>query len=129
MPLFREIQRVLLSSTGPVNWELARQVGIAGTAVGRRRPQATEDDRTVFEEAVRVAEMHVAGFTSLVAPTGVASVRAVRRAEWIGANTTGLAGLLSPRPAGSARRWAAGGLAAPESMRDGRDARAGSRHC
>ena len=24
IPLFREIQRVLLSSTGPVNWELAR---------------------------------------------------------------------------------------------------------
>ena len=29
VPLFREIQRVLMSSSGPVNWELARQVGIA----------------------------------------------------------------------------------------------------
>jgi len=30
IPLFRELQRVLFSSTGPVNWELARQVAIAG---------------------------------------------------------------------------------------------------
>ena len=28
-PLFRELQRVMSASSGPINWELARQVGVA----------------------------------------------------------------------------------------------------
>ena len=31
-PLFQELQRVMASSSGPVNWELARQVAVS-TAV------------------------------------------------------------------------------------------------
>ena len=30
-PLLREIQKVLAASSGPVNWELARQVAVAPT--------------------------------------------------------------------------------------------------
>ena len=48
---------------------------------------------------MRVAELHVARFTGLERPTDVADVRAVRRAEWIGANTESLAGLLEPAAA------------------------------
>jgi len=95
-PLFREMQRVMSSSSGPVNWELARQVAVAGAAEAGEDRDATDDDRHGFEEAVRVAELHVARFTGLDAPTDVAEVRAVRRAEWIGANTENLAGLLEP---------------------------------
>lgn len=98
-PLFREIQRVLSSSSGPVNWELARQIGIASAQEGREDTAPTEQDRHSFEEAVRVAELHVAKFTGLEPPSDVAPVQAVRVAEWITANTEGLRELLEPSAA------------------------------
>jgi putative hydrolase len=95
-PLFREMQRVMSASSGPVNWELARQVAVASAAEAGEDRDATDEERHGFEEAVRVAELHVARFTGLDPPIDVAEVRAVRRAEWIGANTENLAGLLEP---------------------------------
>jgi putative hydrolase len=95
-PLFRELQRVMASSSGPVNWELARQVGVATAAEAGDDVDATDEDRRVLDEAVRVAELHVARFTGLEAPGDVAQVRAVRRAEWVGANLESLKGLLEP---------------------------------
>jgi putative hydrolase len=95
-PLFREMQRVMSASSGPVNWELARQVAVASAAEAGDDRDATDEERHGFEEAVRVAELHVARFTGLEAPADVVQVRAVRRAEWIGANTENLAGLLEP---------------------------------
>src|SRR5438046_4282757 len=82
IPLFREIQRVLMSSTGPVNWELARQVGIAVvTSAGEDLPP-TAEDRRALEDTVRAAELHVAEFTGLPQPTEVVTVEALRRADW-----------------------------------------------
>jgi len=95
-PLFRELQRVMASSSGPVNWELARQIGIASAQEGREDPAPTDADRTTFQEAARVAELHVGRFTGLDAPTDVAEVRPVRRAEWVNANTESLKSLLDP---------------------------------
>ena len=96
-PLFREMQRVMASSSGPVNWELARQIGIAsavgGPATTARRPTTNDRGST---EAVRVAELHVARFTGLDAPTDVAEIRAIRRAEWVNANAQSLRALLEP---------------------------------
>jgi len=99
VPLFREIQRVLLSSTGPVNWELARQVGIASASWGREDPSPSEQDGRAFEEAVRVAELQVAAFTGLEPPSGLPSIRAVRRADWVQANVEGLKALVEPAAA------------------------------
>ncbi|HSD49550.1 MAG TPA: zinc-dependent metalloprotease, partial [Actinomycetota bacterium] len=99
VPLFREIQRVLLSSSGPVNWELARQVGIAASSWGTEDPRPSDEDRRVFEDAVRVAEMHVAAFTGLEPPHDLPVVKAVRRAEWIAENLEGLRALLEPSAA------------------------------
>jgi putative hydrolase len=95
-PLFREIQRVLLSSSGPVNWELARQIGIASASPAGDDPAPSEDDRHAFEEAVRVAELQVASFTGLDPPHDVPIVKTVRRAEWIAENLEGLRALLEP---------------------------------
>ncbi len=102
-PLFRELQRVMSSSSGPVNWELARQVGIANAQEGRGDPAPTDHDRELLEEVVRVAELHVARFTGLEPPSDVAAVRPVRRAEWVTANTESLRELMDP----AARRIAA----------------------
>ena len=98
-PLFREIQRVLSSSSGPVNWELARQVGIAGAQDGNEDPAPSDGDRHDVEEAVRVAELHVARLTGLEQPNDVASVRPVRRAEWVSAAIETLAELIEPAAA------------------------------
>jgi putative hydrolase len=95
-PLFRELQRVMSASTGPVNWELARQVGVAATVEAGPDPEPTDEDRRSFDEAVRVAELQVAGFSGLEAPGDVAAVRAVRRADWVNANTQSLRELMEP---------------------------------
>jgi putative hydrolase len=95
-PLFRELQRVMASSTGPVNWELARQVGVATAVEAGDDADPTDIDRHGFEEAVRVAELHVARFTGLEPPSDVARVRAVRRAEWVNASTDSLRSMLEP---------------------------------
>lgn len=99
VPLFREIQRVLLSSTGPVNWELARQVGIAAAGLGQDDLAPTDQDQRGFEDTVRVAELQVADFTGLTPPTDVAKVEGVRRAQWVQANIEGLKGLIEPAAA------------------------------
>ncbi|HEX6208795.1 MAG TPA: zinc-dependent metalloprotease [Actinomycetota bacterium] len=96
VPLFRELQRVLFSGSGPVNWELARQVGIA-TAVGDRPdPEPTDEDRAMLEPVVRAAELAVADLTGLEAPPEVSRIRPVRRAKWVEASVTGLRGLFEP---------------------------------
>jgi putative hydrolase len=96
VPLLREIQRVLLSSSGPVNWELARQIGIASASWGAEDPAPTQQDQRGFEDAVRVAELQVESLTGLQPPRELARVRAVRRAEWVQANIEGLRSLLEP---------------------------------
>ena len=95
-PLFREIQRVLSSSSGPVNWELARQIGIAGAQDGRDDPIPSDRDLHDVEEAVRVAELHVARFTGLEPPHDVPVVRPVRRAEWVSTALESLGPLIEP---------------------------------
>jgi len=96
VPLFREIQRVLLASSGPVNWELARQVGIAVATWGQDDPSPTEQDRSGLAETVRAAELAVADFTGLSPPSDVATVEALRRAQWVETNIHGLRDLLDP---------------------------------
>ena len=99
VPLFREIQRVLLSSSGPVNWELARQVGIATASWGSDDPAPTAADARGFEEAVRVAELQVAGFTGLEPPSDLPKIQPVRRGEWVQTNLEGLRAVLEPAAA------------------------------
>ena len=96
VPLFREIQRVLLSSPGPINWELARQVGIATASWGSDDPAPTDEDSRGFGETVRLAELSVAEFTGLPGPSDLPEVRAIRRGQWVEANVTGLREMLDP---------------------------------
>lgn len=82
-PLFQELQRVMSGSSGPVQWELARQMAVAGAAEAGSdtAPDAAAND--AFAEIARVAELHVLELTDL-APTGdVLHVEVVRRADWI----------------------------------------------
>ena len=96
VPLFREIQRVLMASTGPVNWELARQVGIASAAWGADDPTPTEDERSSLEQTVRAAELAVAHLTALPSPPDVARVELVRRAQWVESSIASLREVIEP---------------------------------
>src|SRR2546423_11793349 len=96
VPLFREIQRVLLAGAGPINWELARQVGIAMASWGKEDPAPSDDDRRGLEDTVRAAELHVAEFSGLTAPSEVAPVHALRRAQWVEATVQGLTEIVEP---------------------------------
>lgn len=96
VPLFREIQRVLLSSTGPINWELARQVGTAVASWGTDDPAPVDADREAFEQTVRAAELSVADFTGIAPPAAIARVEVVRRARWVETTIAALRDVLEP---------------------------------
>jgi putative hydrolase len=118
IPLFREIQRVLLASSGPVNWELARQIGIAMASWGQEDPAPTDEDRRGLEDTVRAAELHVADFTGLPGPGDVAPVHAFRRSQWVEASIEGLKELVEPAAAkaGQALSRAQQDVGPPEAM-------------
>lgn len=63
IPLFREIQKLLSSSHGPINLEIARQVATAlnQDSTDRIDPEATR----AFADAVRNSEFVVAGYTRM----------------------------------------------------------------
>ncbi len=96
VPLIRELQRVIMSSTGPINWELARQVGITMASWGSDDPPPAEEVRRGLAETVRAAELAVADLTALPPPIDLAEVETVRRAQWVESSIAGLRPMLDP---------------------------------
>jgi putative hydrolase len=82
-PLFRELQRVMSSSSGPVQWELARQLAVAGAAEEGSDPEPAEAARAGLEDALRVAELHVVDLTGFEPANDLLRVTLARRADWI----------------------------------------------
>jgi putative hydrolase len=82
-PLFRELQRVMSSSSGPVQWELARQLAVTGAAEAGGDPEPDQAARSAIEEAVRLAELQVVDLTGLEPSGGVVRAELARRADWI----------------------------------------------
>jgi putative hydrolase len=82
-PLFRELQRVMSSSSGPVQWELARQLAVAGAAESGSDPEPAQAARAGLEDALRVAELQVVDFTGLEPANDLLRVELARRADWI----------------------------------------------
>jgi putative hydrolase len=82
-PLFRELQRVMSSSSGPVQWELARQLAVAGAAESGNDPEPAQAARAGLEDALRVAELQVVDFTGLEPANDLLRIELARRADWI----------------------------------------------
>jgi putative hydrolase len=106
IPLFREFARLMATATGPVNWELARQVAVA-TAAGAEdlgmlpqlpRPSAAPDpgEARSWDDRLRLAELWVDPVTSLPAPAVAVAARPVNRPDWAEAVLGGFAPLVEP---------------------------------
>lgn len=96
IPLFREIQRILASSKGPVNLEMATQVGTAlATQEGDSAPDPGR--ARALSDAVRQSELVLGGYTRLPVEEP-ATVRTMGRADWTKA-TLGAWGWLFERVA------------------------------
>jgi putative hydrolase len=106
IPLFREFARLMATASGPVNWELARQVAVA-TAAGAEdlgmmpqlpRPAAAPDpgEARSWDDRLRLAELWVDPVTSLPGPGVALAARPVNRPDWAEAVLGGFAPLVEP---------------------------------
>lgn len=94
VPLLNELYK-LLSSTDAVNWELARQVGVALASEDEPSVPDLEEERQNLEALTRAAGVEAEEFSGLTAAT-VAPVHAVSRAEWVEANIESFRLLMDP---------------------------------
>jgi hypothetical protein len=79
VPFFAELQRLMSSSGGPVNWELARQMATAGAGESDRALTAADTSDTA--DALRLADVWLDPVTSL--PSGATAVEAWTRVRWV----------------------------------------------
>ncbi|MCU4185102.1 zinc-dependent metalloprotease [Acidiferrimicrobium sp. IK] len=83
---FEDLMRNLaqmLTSQGPVNWDIARQLASWTATGGETEANPDPLARVRLEELLRVAEMHIAEATGLeVSQHGMITARSVTRSEW-----------------------------------------------
>ena len=82
IPLFRELQKLLSSSSGPINTEVARQVGGAVATQAGAEPPPTSEIGQSFGDAVRNAEVLLSGYTRLTLEEPLRS-ELVNRTWWV----------------------------------------------
>ena len=82
IPLFRELQKLLSSSEGPINTEVARQVGGAVAAQSGAEPPITGEISQSFGDAVHRAEVLLSGYTRLTLDEPM-STEVTTRAWWV----------------------------------------------
>ena len=81
IPLFRELNKLLSASEGPVNFEIARQVADAIAAEGGTR-KLQPNEHSAFDETVHECSLVLAGYTRL-SPEEPPLARAVDRSTWV----------------------------------------------
>lgn len=113
MPLFGDLAR-MLSTQGPINWEVARQMARWLSTNGQPESNVEPLVRVRYEELYRIAEMHVAEATGMQLARGAAGLRVVTRSEWAAATLAewqplleGLATALAPPAAPISKEVAA----------------------
>jgi putative hydrolase len=78
-PLFAALQQLLSQQSGPVNWDLAKQMAVSALAAGHRAPTPLE--RSQIAEAIRLADHWLDPVTPL--PSGVTGIESWSRVEWV----------------------------------------------
>lgn len=81
IPLFREIQRILASGEGPINFEIARQVAVAAATQGASEPTPATGPARALAQSVHDAEILVSGYTRLT-PEEPMRLLLVNRSAW-----------------------------------------------
>lgn len=94
IPLFKEMQRLLMTQEGPVNWEIARQIARAVAEAGGPGTSPEPGEREEFEEECRLAELRLVHATGLEPLSPVTDVQVLGRAEWADLNLEGLRPLI-----------------------------------
>jgi putative hydrolase len=86
MPIFGDLAK-LFSNQGPVNWDVARQIGGFMAAEGQSEGNVDPIERIKLEELARVAELQIGDFTGLATSvTGRAlAIKATTRSDWAAA--------------------------------------------
>ena len=92
VPVLRELYK-LLSSNEPVNWELARQVGVALATYDE--PPVTDDHAAELEAITRAAAVEAEEFSGLSAAS-IADVHVISRAEWVESNLDTFRQVMNP---------------------------------
>jgi coenzyme F420 biosynthesis associated uncharacterized protein len=93
VPVLNELYK-LLSSNEPVNWELARQVGVALASENEAQVDVAAAQQEL-DGMTRAASVEAEEFTGLVAGS-VAPVTAVTRAQWVEGNIASFRLLMNP---------------------------------
>jgi len=106
IPLFREFARLMATGSGPVNWELARQVAVAtaagadtlGMAPQLPSPAAAPEpgEARAWDDRLRLAELWVDPATSLPGPGVALAARPLSRPDWAEAVLPEFAPLVEP---------------------------------
>jgi len=109
IPLFRELQRLLMVQSGPVNWEIAGQISQAVAQMRGTGSRAGPDERAAFQEACRLAEMRVGELTGLEPPGSITKVEAVDRGEWARVNLEAIKPFMERLSAGLGGSFGGGG--------------------
>ena len=79
--IMRNLAR-LFTSSGPVNWDVARQFSLWAATGGQPEPNVDPVTRVRMEELVRVAELHVQQSGGFDLPGGLLTVRSATPSEW-----------------------------------------------
>ena len=79
-PMFEQLQRMFTASStsGPVNWDLAKQAAVAGTR-GTEKPASMT--AAEIEQAMHIADLWLSDATDF--PSGVQRTQAWTRSEWV----------------------------------------------
>jgi len=96
IPFFRELSKVLAWSSGPVNWDLARQIAVSVAAGERAETRLPGSDAAEIAEHVRIAELWLADAAGFPSPSHLVAARAATAVDWAEHATTAFAELIDP---------------------------------
>lgn len=83
IPFFGDLAK-MLSQSGPVNWETARQLAFSIATGGETEPNVDPMERIQLEQFSRIAELHVGAITGLATSTsGGLTILPVTRSHWV----------------------------------------------
>lgn len=94
LPAFRDLGSLLGPGSGPINWEVARQVAVWVATKGESEPEPDRGEGETLADLVRLAEIRVGEYTGLSGGANIGQVAVVNRAGWIDGNIPGFRYLL-----------------------------------